>query len=105
MELYGETGPEQTSVTVFARLGGYSGESRGKAWFDQVSLKQVQEVPGDAVASLWYREDTPVISADDTEEDTEADPAWPRLLLFAAVYALLALFACDKLMHHQRGAR
>lgn len=99
VELYGETGPEQTSVTVFARLGGYSGESRGKAWFDQVSLKQVQEVPGDAVASLWYREDTPVISADDTEEDTEADPAWPRLLLFAAVYALLALFACDKLMH------
>lgn len=53
VELYGETGPEQTEVTVFARLGGYSGESRGTAAFDNLSLREVNIVPGDGVASLW----------------------------------------------------
>lgn len=51
VELYGETGPEQTEVTVFARLGGYSGESRGTAAFDNLSLREVNIVPGDGVAS------------------------------------------------------
>ena len=53
VELYGETGPEQTEVTIFARLGGYSGESRGTAAFDNLSLRQVNIVPGNGVASLW----------------------------------------------------
>lgn len=52
IEWYGETGPEQTSVTLYARLGGYSGESTGKAWFDDLSLEKVDEYPGDEAASL-----------------------------------------------------
>ncbi len=103
--LYGETGPDQTSVTVFARLGGYSGESRGTAWFDNLSLRQVDEVPGDGIATLWFRDETPsLIDPVDEEDDTETSPAWPKLLIGAAVYALLALWACDVIMRRREPA-
>ena len=55
IEYYGETGPDQHSLTVFARLGGYSGESTGKAWFANLSLTKVSSVPGDGIADLWYK--------------------------------------------------
>ena len=45
IEYYGETGPDQYSVTVFARVGGYSGESRGTAAFDNVKLEKVDTLP------------------------------------------------------------
>lgn len=43
--LYGRTGANQRSLTVFVRLGGYSGESTGDAWFDDVTLCRVDSVP------------------------------------------------------------
>ena len=39
IEYYGETGPDQNLLTVFARLGGYSGMSTGKASFAGLALK------------------------------------------------------------------
>lgn len=44
-ELYGVTGPDQHEVTVYARLGGYGGESEGTAAFDDLSLEAWGEVP------------------------------------------------------------
>ena len=45
VRLYGRTGEKQRSVTVYARLGGYSGEATGEAWFDDISLCRVDSVP------------------------------------------------------------
>ena len=45
VELYGLTGSEQESVTVFVRVGGYSGESIGSAAFDDVSLVEMEAIP------------------------------------------------------------
>ena len=103
VEMYGETGPDQSEVTVFARLGGYSGESRGVAAFDNLSLRQVDAVPGTGVASLWFKLDTGETLADtvDTEE-TEAEPFWPWLLFFSALYAVAAVIACDVLMRRRK---
>ena len=56
IEYYGETGPEQRSIVVLARLGGYSGVSTGKASFADLSLTKVDSVPGDLIADRWYRE-------------------------------------------------
>ena len=39
VRLYGVTDKKQTSVTVFARLGSYSGEALGSASFRDLSLK------------------------------------------------------------------
>ena len=45
VSLYGITGEDQTTLKIFARLGGYSGESVGEAWFDDVSIRRVDAVP------------------------------------------------------------
>ena len=37
VESYGTTGPDQSTIEIWARLGGYSGESKGKAYFDNIS--------------------------------------------------------------------
>ena len=97
IEYYGETGPEQYSVTVFARVGGYSGESKGLAAFDQLKMTQVDSVPDGVIADLWYTRTS--YSFDDEEEDdwedesdeTVAGPAWPMLLGIGLFYTLLIL--------------
>ena len=93
IEWYGETGEDQTSVTLFIRLGGYSGESRGKVWFDGLELAEAEEVPGDAIADLWYQKRTISYYDDDTEDETSASDeaaAWPRLILLCLLYTVLA---------------
>ena len=41
LEWYGETGENQTEVTIGVRVGGYSAESTGKAYFDDLTLEKV----------------------------------------------------------------
>lgn len=91
IEYYGETGPDQDLVTVFARLGGYSGESTGKASFKNLKLEKVESIPGDYAADLWYRESDAGAGGEDPEEENDtAPPAWPWLLLISAVYAFVS---------------
>ncbi|MGN1020462.1 MAG: phospholipid carrier-dependent glycosyltransferase, partial [Aristaeellaceae bacterium] len=101
VELYGETGEDQYDVTVFARVGGYSGESQGKAAFDDLSLVEVDAVPGDGVATLWFKAETPVTVADD-DDGGEAQPFWPWLLALSAVYVLMALSMVRPLQRDER---
>lgn len=93
IEWYGETGENQNTVTLFARLGGYSGESRGAAWFDELSLKKVNKTPGAVIAAKWYQEKT--ISYYDEDEEVYSagteSPAWPRLIMLAMFYTLAAI--------------
>lgn len=99
VELYGETGEDQTEVIVFARVGGYSGESEGKAYFDNLSLVKVDDIPGDGVASLWFKTSTPVaVDPIDDEEDEAAAPFWPWLLVISAAYGLAGFAALRFMM-------
>ena len=93
VEMYGETGEDQYEVTVFARVGGYSGESEGRAYFDNLSLREVKAVPGDGIASLWFEDDyEPEYFEpydDDLYEAAEAaKPFWPWLSVMGIAYAL-----------------
>ena len=85
VSLYGRTGKNQKQVTVFVRLGGYSGEATGTASFRGISLEQVQSVPADVVALQWYRTDNVPVSA----SGDDGSPAWPFLLLIACLYAIV----------------
>ena len=93
IEYYGETGPDQDYLTVFARLGGYSGMSTGKAWFADLSLKKADRVPGDGIADLWFRADT---DGQDTEEESAGSSApgnrRVQLLVIGLVYVLAAWY-------------
>ena len=90
IEYYGETGPEQDQIVVFARLGGYSGESTGVASFSDLKLVRVDNVPGDGIADLWFREPDPVYNDEEYAEDEAVTrPVWPWLVGIILVCLLL----------------
>lgn len=86
-EIYGQTGPDQKELTVFVRLGGYSGESTGSAYFDDISLCRVESIPLTAEAGLWYYPET----KDENEDEANANAFWPYLLALSVLYTLLAV--------------
>ncbi len=89
-ELYGQTGPDQTSLVVCARLGGYSGDCSGLAQFDDLSLTRVDILPSGVTAQKWYTEPAPVAQdPGDGETASEPGPFWPWLLVLSAAYLLL----------------
>lgn len=53
IDFYGQTGPGQRSILVAMRLGFYSGDSKGTAYFDNVELVQVDSVPAGIVPVSW----------------------------------------------------
>ncbi len=90
IEWYGETGPDQEDVTLFVRLGGYSGESMGKAWFADIRLEEVEEIPDGVIPDSWFKEERePAVydDEDETADEEEAGPAWPWLLCLGIAYA------------------
>ena len=101
IEWYGETGPEQYSVTLFARVGGYSGESSGKAWFDNLSLRQADHVPGDEVADRWYNPSKTNIDSEPEETVNESSPFWPKLLLILIIYLAAAWLAASRIKRNK----
>ena len=70
VEMYGVTDSDQTRLTVFARVGGYSGESVGVAAFDDVRLTKVELLPAGATAERWY----PQKSVQPEQESEAAEP-------------------------------
>ena len=85
VEFYGRTGAKQHQVTLFARLGGYSGEAAGVASFDDLSLVAVEEVPGNALVYSWEK---PTAQKPAPADAANAKPFAPWLLL---IYAFAAL--------------
>ncbi len=91
VEYYGWTGPEQTELIVFARVGGYSGESIGSASFDNLMLTKVDTVPPGVVADRWYKIETASVQQNSAvaESSETASPFWPWLIVLAGAYLLL----------------
>lgn len=104
LDLYGRTGKDQETVTVFARVGGYSGESQGIAYFDDLVLEKVDEAPSDIIPAAWYvTQSIPAVQEASTESSV-ASPAWPWLLVIAFVYAAAALWLLRHLQMDEREA-
>ena len=95
LSLTGRTGPEQTQMAVFARIGGYGDDNlnTGVAWFDDLSLVEVSDAEaGDAVYNFFIESEDG--SGDwGGEATTEEEP--PRytetLLLGMFGYVLLVI--------------
>ena len=90
-ELYGETGDDQTELTIFCRVGGYSQLDTGIGWFDDISVVEVDDVPDDA-----YIEDFSPLSggsdqSDDVDENAEPARTTESFVLFAVIYVLVVL--------------
>ena len=95
--LYGKTGSKQDVLQLALRVGGYSGDGTGVAWFKDVSVVKT-EAPDDAfVLSLATYEP---YSASSWQS---SDPEMPQritetlaLIAFGIVLAGLALIACAR---------
>lgn len=90
VEWYGETGPEQTELTFGVRVGGYSAESVGKAYFDDIALEEVNALPQNVIASVWYDAGSSYSSSQ--IEDISSETASKKTVLFVAIAVLFALF-------------
>ena len=91
VSFYGRTGADQHFVTVFARLGGYSGEAEGEAWFDGISLTRVDALPDGVRAAAWYAEDSRNEESAQASGGRSRGPLLPSALLvfFAGLYLVL----------------
>ena len=97
VRIYGRTGENQKQVTVFARLGGYSGEAVGTASFRNLSLEQVKSVPAEYVENQWYREPASAQKSD----GGAASAAWPWLVIIALAYGAACYLLRDQAMSEQ----
>ncbi len=91
LEWYGETGEDQTEVTIGVRVGGYSAESTGKAYFDDIVLEEVDQLPEHVIASLWYNTYTGS-SVDLKNESSSAGKNTLFFVLLGISFALIVYF-------------
>ena len=94
LSLTGRTGPEQTQMAVFARIGGYGDDNlnTGVAWFDDLSLVEVSDAEaGDAVYNFYV--ETTDSGWGETEASEEAPPRYTETLLLAMFGYVLVVVA------------
>ncbi len=96
VECYGETGPRQHEISIGVRVGGYSAESAGKAYFDDITLEKVTQLPDSVLASLWYAVESPKAAPEVI--DTQASQKSTVLFIFLALVFLLAALLCRPLL-------
>lgn len=90
LEMYGRTGSNQYEVTLFARLGGYSGEAEGEALFDDLSLMAVSGVPAGYQAENWDKREAAQPQADEEKAAAPLAP-WLALIALLSVFLLVSL--------------
>ena len=94
LECVGRTGPEQTSLGVLVRVGGYSSVNTGKAWFDDVRVVRLDEVPDGAVVQDFTPFDYSSVRQEEAASDvSDAEPArnTEAYALLTFIYALVVL--------------
>ena len=101
---YGETGEEQRSVTLFLRLGGYSGESVGTAYFTCPELEKVEKLPDDVIAARWFKAPTQAKYEDEADSE-KAGAVWPMLSALVCLYVIIAMLAEQKARKYQLPSR
>ena len=93
VEYYGETGPDQTWITVYARVGGYGDLASGSACFDDIRLTAVEAVPDDVIADRWYSIENTSWDDSDDEEEPASRNIRPFLLFCGLLWCALLVSA------------
>ncbi len=93
--LYFETADGQNEVTLYLRVGGYSGESKGTASFDDARLEKIDAsaVPaGATVQSVAQAMQDPSQSQSASSDDSGVKFLWPMIALCAVSLFLFFTF-------------
>ena len=94
LTLYAQTGADQSEATVFVRVGGYGSVAQGKAWFTDVELTQVEDVP----VGMQALNIAPPAATKETQSGSQERAtgiAIPALILAAAAYLAIAWFVVN----------
>lgn len=97
--LYVRTGAEQTTLTVALRIGGYSMEASGTAWFSDLSLTACESAGGNLVLDLmtdsglahYTMEGATQLEEPASETEDVVSPLYAMVAVTAAVAVLFAL--------------
>lgn len=84
LEVFGKTGPNQHSIALAMRLGFYSNNAVGKAWFDDLVVEEITVLPSEAPVMSIYQAPAPAAI-----EATPGLGGYSDLALF-----LLGMFVC-----------
>ena len=90
LESWFRTDQNQREVIIAARLGDYSADNTGKAWFADVSLARADEVPADAEI-LELTDYSQVDYGEISEADGTDETAKAKILPWALLFLLAAL--------------
>lgn len=96
LTLTGRTGPEQTTLTVFARIGGYGDDNlnTGRAWFDNLSLTEVSDAEaGDVVYNFYAESQSGDAGWGDTAATEEEPQRYTETMLLGMFGYVLAVIA------------
>lgn len=94
VEIYGRTGNDQKSLTLTVGLGGYGSINTGKAWFDDVSVEQVDILPAGVQAVNLF------LSPANTNPIGGSTALWAVLLIFATLFSgVLFYFTIRRIKH------
>lgn len=94
VELYGKTGKNQRELSIYVRLGGYSGESEGEAYFDDIALEKVDNYSGEY--DNWF-----AAPRENKQSDLEDKGLHRRTIYISTVaYMVLAYIALNFIRKH-----
>ena len=96
VELYGRTGPAQTDLWVAIGIGGYSNESFGVAWFDDVAVEKLEAAPQGAYIQKLYNEDTTGGNPAAQPNDMSPGARIILLLIILIILSIIVLIAMRK---------
>ncbi len=97
--LYARTGEGVKEATVMARLGGYGSENTGRAYFTDVKMEAVEDVPiGESVLDLR----TPAPPKKSNSPATIKDRSIPLLLVACGLYVALSALIILKAMNGKK---
>ncbi len=109
LQFYGRTGPEQQELTLAAGIGGYGRLNTGKAYFDDLDVREIVTLPAGISPVLLE----PSIDMPQGEQgEAEAAPQDPSgneavqisilpILLFSTLFSLLFVFLYQKVLRRQ----
>ena len=103
-ELFGRTGPSQTDLWVAVGLGGYSNESSGVAWFDDVTLEKLDAAPQGVNIQKFYTEESVAESESTQPNEVSAGARIISILAVMIILSVIVLIAMHKHEHSPPGA-
>ncbi|MEK5479716.1 glycosyltransferase family 39 protein [Paenibacillus sp. FSL R5-0407] len=111
LQFYGKTGPEQQELTVAAGIGGYGRLNTGKAYFDDLDVREAGTLPEGVNPVLLESSTTDPPQGDAGEAAAEPQDQTGNaavhvsilpIMLFSVMFSLLFVFLYQKVLRRQQ---